>query len=514
MPQETQTTLSREEENAIAGGFDDAEDRLITQEHQLAQTEETPSPRAPSERGGIRLISVLVGVGCVMGIGAACWFLFFGEKTQTRKPTAEAKPTSTPAPPTKSEDDSLKAELAFARQRQAMEQAQQEEKADKNPEKLAKKNVKKTVGATSATTPQPARAASPSASRPSSYRTASSYRTVSQQPRSNASRSTESKAPSSNAKSEDPFTRWERLAKTGQTHFQEGQTNTADATSSDPQETLVATTGTLPVGGASKSVPSETPTAPELIPVVAINLSDTPTSDVQTDLGMSPGELGILNRSDTTPDLDTPREILIGSVVAGKITVPITWMNGESLGHGAVELTEPLKDKNGVTAFPKGTILIVDAKPIGREDSNAPNAALQVNVIGAILRQDGEVKQLPIDSRAMAVLGNDGGPIRAKISGSHPPGLMSSDDFILAIAGGAAKAGEVLNQPEVTSSFSSGDYFGSSQTTTSRSRAPNLLGALFEGGLEPVTDLIKGRINRRDSYRDTQRKAKQTQPIL
>jgi len=152
MTRETQATLSREEENAIAGGFNDAEDQLITQEHQLAQTDETPSPRAPSERGGIRLLSVLVGVGCVMGIGAACWLLFFGEKNQTRKPTAEAKPTSTSAQPTKSEDDSLKAELAFARQRQAMEQAQQEEKGNKNPEKLAKKNVKKPVGATSATT--------------------------------------------------------------------------------------------------------------------------------------------------------------------------------------------------------------------------------------------------------------------------------------------------------------------------------------------------------------------------
>jgi len=288
----------------------------------------------------------------------------------------------------------------------------------------------------------------------------------------------------------------------------------------------VATTGTLPVGGASKSVPSAAPTAPELIPVVAINLSDSPTSDIQTNLGMSPeqsnlsmspGELGILNRSDPTSDfnpLTTSHEILVGSVVAGKITVPIAWMNGESLGHGAVELTEPLNDKNGVTTFPKGTVLIVDAKPIGKDDSNAPNAALQVNVIGAILRQNGEVKQLPIDSRAMAVLSNDGGPIRAKISGSRPPGLMSSDDFILAIAGGAAKAGEILNQPEVTSSYSSGDLFGSSQSTTSRSRDPNLLGALFEGGLEPVTDLIKGRINRRDSYRDTQRKANPTYFVI
>jgi hypothetical protein len=140
-----------------------------------------------------------------------------------------------------------------------------------------------------------------------------------------------------------------------------------------------------------------------------------------------------------------------------------------------LQLTQPLTDSNGSISLPSGTEVVATVDRV--LDSGV--AAVKVSR----LLIDGQEYVLPEGS--LTIKGDSGQPLMASKSGDNSSEVASRDagTFVL---GSLAKVGEVLNRPEVETSTSSGGA-GVSQTTISRSGSPNILGAVLQGGLEPLT---------------------------
>jgi hypothetical protein len=495
--QETKA-LTREEENAIAGGFDPEEDRLITQENQLAQTGEVPVPLPPSEKASVRTVSVLLITGIALAFGALIWLFFFSGGS-TKQTAAKPSPTPTPSGTSSETSDDLKAKLAFAKQQQDLEKEHLDKVASQKNVKPLATTSKTPVSTQNSKTPTTSAASTPSYS----YSQTIPTRTYEPPPRPAPS----SSSPSTPASQQDPFSKWERLAKAG-------KANLLAASKPSTPETIETKPGT------TQSSENE----PSAIPVVAINLG-SPQGSVpgSSDRGGStptPGEQGILNQSQVELP-PTEQEILVGTTAGGVVRGAIIWASGgEAISNGAIELTEDLKDKEGRVAIPQGSVFIAHAQTVarnqnseGESERSAPTALLKVMVIGVIVKRNGTFTQIPLSSQAMSVQAQNGGLIEAALTGTRPPRLISGNDFLLGLVGGISKAASLVNAPQVTSSSSiNGGQI--SQSTTSTTPPPNIVGGVIEGAFSPISELIKGRIARRDAYEDKQRNAAPTYYVV
>jgi hypothetical protein len=134
--------------------------------------------------------------------------------------------------------------------------------------------------------------------------------------------------------------------------------------------------------------------------------------------------------------------------------------------------------------LPAGTQIV--AQVVGVNESGlAELEATQVVV-------DGKEYMLP--PGAISIRGLDGQPLIASKWGDKGKAIASAD-MTAFLFGSLSKVGQVLNQPDVEQSINSTE-FGLSQSTTSRSRRPNILGAVLEGGFGPLTEQILQRNER------------------
>ncbi len=175
-----------------------------------------------------------------------------------------------------------------------------------------------------------------------------------------------------------------------------------------------------------------------------------------------------------------------GSMADGVLSTPaIVPTDSKEASRVVVTLSSALSDTSGQIVMPAGTSLVFEVRGI---DGNGVMNAVAVSQ----LDNTGMEKALPSD--AIVLTGEKGSPLIAKGYFDNG-GTIASMDISTAVLGALGKFGEILNRPkeQTSSSISDGSL---SQTTTSTTGKPNLLGALLEGGANPVLEQIAKRNER------------------
>jgi hypothetical protein len=184
-----------------------------------------------------------------------------------------------------------------------------------------------------------------------------------------------------------------------------------------------------------------------------------------------------------------------GAMTAARAVTPLVLPAVESRGQSSrtpdtpdrvvVTLIAPLTDTSDQVVMPAGTSLVFEVKGV---DTNGVISAVAVSQL------DNTGMEQPLPPESLVLTGEQGSPLIAK-GYFDDGGTIASMDFSTAALGALGKVGEILNRPkEQTSSSTSGGTV--SQTTTSTTGEPNLLGALLEGGASPVLDQILKRNDR------------------
>ncbi|MGB3642696.1 MAG: TrbI/VirB10 family protein [Rivularia sp. (in: cyanobacteria)] len=196
----------------------------------------------------------------------------------------------------------------------------------------------------------------------------------------------------------------------------------------------------------------------------------------------------------------TVKQLKIGSTIAGKLTTPLIWdkhltsntnpkqSNFNQQENFIIQTTEPLKDKNGSIIIPKNTQIVVIIQNI-QESGLVQLQAAQIVIDG---------KQYILPQQAISIRGNSGKPLVASKRGNKGDDVATQDAETF-IVGSLAKVGKVLNQPK-SEQFSTNNGFGGNSSFSSIKRSnSNILGAVLEGGFEPLTEQMKERNERKIS---------------
>jgi Bacterial conjugation TrbI-like protein len=176
--------------------------------------------------------------------------------------------------------------------------------------------------------------------------------------------------------------------------------------------------------------------------------------------------------------------LVVGEYAAATLDTPLIWApdaKSKSQTKFVARLTKPLMSNTGEEAIPADTLLSIEMQEV---DSSGRATA----VVTAILKDGTEY---PVPRGAITVLGDKAKPLIASQYHNKGREIMSMDAG-LGLISGLAKAGEIINQPEVESSISqSNGGFNSIQTSRSRNRS--LLGAFVQGAFGTISEQVKQR---------------------
>ena len=220
------------------------------------------------------------------------------------------------------------------------------------------------------------------------------------------------------------------------------------------------TFGALPTVLVASNITNSLPSPPIVSPV----LSPPPSRPVETASAMG------------FPGLSTyasQKKLKIGTLATATLINPIAWLpDGKDPAFAnspkfIVRLDEPLKGIDGETVIPSGAELVVSVRSLDTKTGMADLTALQV-----IINQQ-EYSPPP---GSITIRGEAGRPLMAdKLQDKGRD--IAAGDMSLILFGSLAKIGGILNQPNSSSSVSSGVA-----TINSVSSSPNILGAALEGG--------------------------------
>jgi hypothetical protein len=216
--------------------------------------------------------------------------------------------------------------------------------------------------------------------------------------------------------------------------------------------------------------------------VTATEVSQSQTSPQPASPVVSP-EVAEQRLLDGTPY----RVAASGSMTTGILSTPaiVPADSSATPSRVVVTLKDALTDTSGQIVMPSGTSLVFEVRGI---DSNGV-----MNTV-AVSQLDNTGMERPIPADALVLAGERGSPLIAK-GYFDDGGTIASMDLSTAVLGALGKFGEILNRPrqQTSSSVSGGTV---SQTTTSTTGDPNILGALLEGGASPVLEQIMKRNER------------------
>ncbi len=185
------------------------------------------------------------------------------------------------------------------------------------------------------------------------------------------------------------------------------------------------------------------------------------------------------------------QKLQVGASASGKLVTPLIWAKPQSNNTSKksstttesdkfiIQLIEPLSTDNGLIALPKGSQIVAQVTDI-QKSGLVQLEATQVLIDG---------KEYLIPPRAISIRGNSGQPLIAS-KWSDKGGEIASRDAETFVVGSLAKVGKVLNQPK-SEQISTQSGLGGTNTFSSISRgSDNILGAVLEGGFEPLTQQI------------------------
>lgn len=199
-----------------------------------------------------------------------------------------------------------------------------------------------------------------------------------------------------------------------------------------------------------------------------------------------------INTNEETSILEgrSPQMLQIGQQVQARLLTPVMWAedNKDNLAvgqeHFMVQLDRPLVDVRGREVVSAGSQLVFE---IGSIHESGLVISKAVSLI-----KDGVEYALPPE--VIKIRGNSGNALIAKL---HKTDDGDGFDVAMFGLGALSKVGEIVNRPKST--FSSSSLYG--QSSSSNYGDTNYLGAILEGGLQPMLD---GAIQERQSQRQQQ----------
>ncbi len=477
--------LTPEEELEISG-YQPEQVALIDREFLIQRDSEQAEPLDESENPLIRFAIASLLVGGVMGFGWMVWSIFFASKPVVKAPTP--KETSTIVASGESDEAArLKAELALRNQASRnLEQPQKQTKPERI-QPVANSKVRRI-------NPPPRIIRERIPSPPRIIRETVTVNKPQPQLKAVTIASTNFKV-----EKVDPFERWNQLATLGQQTIKK-----SDVTEDKKISNLPNNSNTLEVPDKSTTENTfQQNDRTKIIPAVAI--SDSQINSPTISQNQTPGEWGILNRTNPTIDRNNsrtafsqsnePTQIQIGTTAKGEVVVPMIWtQEDKNRGRFAVRSQEDIRSTDNHIVFPKGTILIADVDSVSKADK------LVQHSITAIIYTDkfGRVKQQEIPQGVISIQSEDNKPLIAQAM-SDKGKAIAQQDILIGLLGATGRAGEIFNQNQSQSSTvtSNGDF--NSQIITTKANKPNVLGAAVEGFFKPMSQRLGQRADKASS---------------
>ncbi len=478
-PDAENETIQPEDEKRLAGVTESASQPGLLPDDLKLDANSQPSgavndspPEPVSERPGVQALAVVGGIGVVVAAGAGFWFGLLAPRTN-RPPevaqTPEADPPQPSIPP--NQEAKLRSRLAFQDQTQEIEQINQRQTPQPEPDlppqpETTRQAPPEPVVREVAPTPPPPRPAPAAPPTP---------------------------APEP-AERIDPFARWNRLADLG---FQYSTTSMG-----------VATTATLTVSTPEDDAPQPVLVASRSLGSLTIGAPDSAPGVARSDLAQfsSPGAQGILKRrappieiepvtestavNDAPLSQPSPKQVALGSLANGKITIPLAWSeagSGLNRGRFTLELTEPLRDINEAVALPEGAVIVAEA--IGIESESKLIEASAVAIVYRNTQQ--QIIQEALPTNTILIRGGDGDALIGQAL--HDPGPnIARQDLLLGTLSALGRIGSILNRPKTSASATTSSSIFSS-TIITESREPDVLAAALEGFFTPIAENVRDR---------------------
>jgi Bacterial conjugation TrbI-like protein len=185
------------------------------------------------------------------------------------------------------------------------------------------------------------------------------------------------------------------------------------------------------------------------------------------------------------------QQLTVGLSSSGKLVTPLIWANNrvnnvdresnskQQSDKFIIQLSQSLTTKEGLIILPKGSQIIVQVKDIQK------SGFIELEATQAVI--DGKEYVLP--EGAIAIRGKSGQPLIASKWGDKGGEIASRDAETFAV-GSFAKVGKVLNQPKEEQTSTNSSFGGTSSFSSIKRNRSNILGAVLEGGFEPLTQQI------------------------
>jgi hypothetical protein len=276
----------------------------------------------------------------------------------------------------------------------------------------------------------------------------------------------------------DPMEQWSKISRLGSY----GGVEIADVTKSKTEEqSNDRSFNTV----AKSEIPAQTTTIPRAILVSAVSNSTVETANYSELEPLHAEEAAIIGHE------ETQQLLRVGASGSGKLVTPLIWARHSSNNTDQksttqnkrekfiVQLTESLTTEGGFITLPKGSQLIAQVTDI-QKSGLVQLEATQVLIDG---------KEYIFPSGAIAIRGNSGQPLMASPWGNKGGEIAQRDAETFAV-GSLAKVGKVLNQPKEEQISTSSGFGATTSFSSTRRGSSNILGAVLEGGFEPLTQQI------------------------
>ncbi|MGB3636108.1 MAG: TrbI/VirB10 family protein [Rivularia sp. (in: cyanobacteria)] len=184
-------------------------------------------------------------------------------------------------------------------------------------------------------------------------------------------------------------------------------------------------------------------------------------------------------------------QLQVRESVNGKLLTPLIWSKHQSKNsfqqsknkskseNFVIELEQPLNTRDGFIVLPKGSQVVAQINNVN-QGGLVELQATQVVIDG---------KEYILPPSAIAIRGDEGKPLVASRFNSKKGEIARRDAQTFAV-GSLAKVGKVLNQPKEQQISTSSGFGGTNSFSSIRRSRENILGAVLEGGFEPLTQLF------------------------
>ncbi|BAY93647.1 MULTISPECIES: TrbI/VirB10 family protein [unclassified Tolypothrix] len=273
-------------------------------------------------------------------------------------------------------------------------------------------------------------------------------------------------APPNKKESVDPIEEWEKISRLGSY----GHTEIASITNE------LANVKTL------DTIANKQPTSSIKIPRATL-VSTASTQNIEPE-PLYTEEAAVING-------EPIQQLQVGASASGKLVTPLIWSKHSTNNSSnksptttenekfIIQLIEPLTKEDGLIALPKGSQIVAQVTDIQK------SGLVQLEATQVLI--DSQEYLLP--PRAISIRGNSGQPLIAS-KWSDKGGEIASRDAETFIVGSLAKVGKVLNQPKSQQISTSSGLGGTNTFSSISGGSENILGAVLEGGFEPLTQQI------------------------